>query len=136
MDATSTMASGGRPLVWIGMGSALLGIALSVAQFSLGRLAVPWYMPILACVGAILIAVSLRRKRSAVRIAALVGVVLLGSLEILALNAMRLPPYEGPIEIGKPFPAFAAKRADGSPLTQADLAGASATAIVFFRGRW
>ncbi len=136
MDESSRTAPDGGRLLLIGLGSAFLGIAMCVAQFTLGQLFVPWYMPILACVGAISIAVSLKRKRSAVRIAAMVAVVLLGSLQMLALNAMRLPRYEGPIEVGKPFPAFVAKRADGSTLTQADLAGASATAIVFFRGRW
>jgi hypothetical protein len=62
--------------------------------------------------------------------------VALGGFEVLALNAMRLPPYAGPIAVGRPFPAFEARLADGTPFTQADLVGGRHTALVFFRGRW
>jgi len=49
---------------------------------------------------------------------------------------MRLPAYNGPIAVGRPFPAFEARRADGTPFRQSDLIGDQHHAIVFFRGRW
>jgi hypothetical protein len=61
---------------------------------------------------------------------------LLGSLELMVLYEMRLPPYTGPIAVGRPFPAFKARLADGTPFAQHDLAGDRRTALVFFRGRW
>ena len=90
-------------------------------------------MPALALLGVALVAASLWQRRTAWRVIALVA---LGGFEVMALNAMRLPPYTGPVAVGKPFPAFEARLADGTPFTQADLAGASHTAMVFFRGRW
>jgi len=36
---------------------------------------------------------------------------------------MRLPPYAGPVEVGRPFPAFEARRADGKPFSQDDWQG-------------
>jgi peroxiredoxin len=48
----------------------------------------------------------------------------------------RLPLYKGPVAMGRPFPAFATVRADGSPFTQRDLQGDKNSVLVFFRGRW
>ena len=126
----------GRLLLLLGLALAPLGIAAYVVQLWLQRLAVPWYMPALALLGVVLVAASLRQRRTAWRVIALVALVALGGFEVMALNAMRLPPYTGPVAVGKPFPAFEARLADGTPFTQADLAGASHTAMVFFRGRW
>ena len=126
----------GRLLLLLGLALAPLGIAAYVVQLWLQRLAVPWYMPALAFLGVVLVAASLWQRRTAWRVIALVALVALGGFEVMALNAMRLPPYTGPVAVGKPFPAFEARLADGTPFTQADLAGASHTAMVFFRGRW
>ena len=120
----------------MGLGLAASGIAAFVVQLWLERLAVPWYMPAMALIGAALVAVSLWERRTIWRFLALIVVVLLGGFEVMALNAMRLPPYTGPVAVGRPYPAFEARLADGTPFTQADLAGASHTALVFFRGRW
>ena len=125
-----------RLLIPLGLILAAGGIIAYVMQLRLQRLTVPWYMPALAFLGAGCIAASLREKRSVLRILALSAVLLLGAFEVFALNSMRLPAYTGPIAVGRPFPAFEAKLADGTPLTQADLAGASRTVVVFFRGRW
>lgn len=118
------------------MGLAALGVLGYVVQFSLQRLIVPWYMPALAWLGVVLIAIALGKRRTVWRGLALVVVVLLGSFELMALNAMRLPPYTGPIAVGRPFPAFEARTADDKPFTQQDLAGDWNTVLVFFRGRW
>lgn len=126
----------GRHLMPLGLGLAALGIAAYLGQLWLRRLAVPWYMPALALIGVALVAVSLWERRTIWRVLALIVVVALGGLELMALNAMRLPPYTGPVAAGRPFPSFVAKLADGTPFTQASLAGASHSILVFFRGRW
>ena len=120
----------------LGLGLAALGIAAYAVQLRLHRLAVPWYMPAMALIGAALVAASLWERRTVWRWLALAVALLLGGLELAALNAMRLPPYRGPIAVGRPFPAFEARLADGTPFTQANLAGDRHTALVFFRGRW
>ena len=132
----STHRSRGRLFLLLGLGLAVLGVVAYVVQFSLGRLTVPWYMPALASLGVVLVIASLRETRTVWRVLALVAVVLLGGFELMALNAMRLPPYRGPIAVGRPFPAFEAKRADGTPFTQDDLAGDRHAVLVVFRGRW
>jgi hypothetical protein len=136
MTTTLTPRPRGRLLMLLGLGLAALGIAVYVGQLWLQRLAVPWYMPALALIGAALVAASLWQRRTIWRALALIVVVLLGGFEVMALNAMRLPPYTGPVAVGRPFPAFEAKLADGSPFTQANLIGDHLTALVFFRGRW
>lgn len=120
----------------LGLGLALLGIVAFVVQMNLHRLSVPWYMPIMALIGAVLIGVSLRERRTTWRVITLGFVVLLGGFELFALNALRLPPYTGPIAVGKPFPVFKASLADGTAFTQENLTGDHDTALVFFRGRW
>ena len=136
MSTTTTTRSRGRLLLVLGLGSAALGVAAYVIQLWLRRLSVPWYMPAMALLGAALVAASLWERRTLWRVLALAVVLLLGGFEVLALNSMRLPRYTGPVAVGKPFPAFEAKLADGSPFTQASLAGDRDTVMVFFRGRW
>ena len=97
---------------------------------------VPWYMPALASLGVVLVLMSLLERRTVFRSFALLAVVLLAAAECAFLYAMRLPPYTGPIAVGRPFPAFETRRADGTPFTQRDLAGDQNNVLVFFRGRW
>jgi hypothetical protein len=126
----------GRFFLLSGLGLAVLGVVAFAVQFSLGRLTLPWYMPALAILGVALVGMSLWRRRTIWRALALLLVVLLSGAELAALGAMRLPPYAGPVAVGRPFPAFEARRVDGVPFTQGDLAGDQHTALVFFRGRW
>jgi hypothetical protein len=119
-----------------GLGLAVLGVAAYAIEFSLRRLVLPWYMPAAALVGVACVAASLCERRTVWRALAMVVVVLLAGFEIMALYAMRLPPYTGPTAVGRPFPTFEARRADGTPFTQDDLVGDQDHAIVFFRGRW
>jgi len=107
-----------------------------MVQFSLQRLTTPWYMPALAVIGVVLVVISLFERRTVWRVLALLAVVLLAGGELALLYALRLPSYTGPITVGRPFPAFEAKRADGTPFTQRDLAGDRNNVLVFFRGRW
>jgi hypothetical protein len=120
----------------MGLGLAVLGVVAYVVQFSLQRLMAPWYMPCLALLGVVLILVSLWERRTFWRVFALLAVVLLAGAELAFLHAMQLPPYSGPIAVGRPFPAFETKRADGTPFTQSDLVGDRNSVLVFFRGRW
>jgi hypothetical protein len=120
----------------LGFGLAVAGVVAYVVRFSFQRLEAPWYMPALALLGVLLVSVSLIEKRTIWRGLALVALLLLAGLEIAFLNAMRLPAYAGPVAAGRPFPAFEAKRADGSLLTQGDLLGEQGNLLVFFRGRW
>jgi hypothetical protein len=111
-------------------------VAAYAVQLSLQRLMLPWYMPAMALLGLALVAMSLWKRRTVSRMLALLVVVLLAGAELAFLNAMRLPPYTGPIALGRPFPAFEARRADGTLFTQNDLAGDQHHVLVFFRGRW
>jgi hypothetical protein len=132
----SPARSRGRLLMLAGLGLAVLGVAAYAIQLALQRLMLPWYMPTAALLGVALVGASLWKRRTVWRVLALVVVVLLAGFEFMALNAMRLPPYAGPIAMGRPFPAFEARRADGTPFTQNDLIGDQHHALVFFRGRW
>jgi cytochrome oxidase Cu insertion factor (SCO1/SenC/PrrC family) len=96
----------------------------------------PWYLPIAAVLGVLLVLASLWQARSVWRVLALLLVVLIAGAEGSFLYAMRLPRYEGPVAVGQPFPAFKTARADGSEFTQRDLEGDKHNVLVFFRGRW
>jgi hypothetical protein len=137
-DSTNAPPAGsrGRLLVLASLGLAVLGVAASAIQLSLGHLMLPWYMPAAALLGVALMVASLWKRRTVWRALALILVVLLAGFEFVALIATRLPPYAGPIAVGRPFPAFEARRADGTPFTQNDLIGDQHQALVFFRGRW
>jgi hypothetical protein len=128
--------SRGRLFLLLGLALALLGVVTYVVQTARGRLLNPWYLPVLAALGAILVVVSLVARRTACRVVALAALMLLAGAEWAVLHALRLPPYTGPITVGQPFPAFETTRADGTPFAQADLAGDRNSVVVFFRGRW
>jgi hypothetical protein len=126
----------GRFFLLAGFGVAILGIAALATRIALQRLTTPWYMPALAGLGVIFAVISVLERRTLGRIIGLSVLVLLTGAELALLYAMRLPPYTGPIVIGKAFPAFEAKRADGTPFTQHDFRGEENNVLVFFRGRW
>ena len=133
---TNNTKSRGRLLFWLGLLLAVLGIAAYIAQVSMARLTVPWYMPIMATVGAVLVLISVWQRRSVFRIVVLVLITLLAGAEWAFLTAVRLPAYAGPVAVGRPFPSFATLRSDGVALTQRDLEGDVDNVMVFFRGRW
>jgi len=127
---------GGRLFLLLGLGLAVLGVVAYVVQIWLQRLMAPWYMPTLASLGVVLVVLSLLERRTVWRVLALLAVVFLAGAEWAFLYEVRLPPYTGPIAVGRPFPAFETSRADGTPFTQRDLAGDQNSVLVFFRGRW
>jgi len=127
-----------RLFMWLGILIALLGPALYAAQLiQARRLMTPWYLPISATVGLGLVAWSILKARTIARwiVLAIIGLVAFGEWYFIAAES-RLPRYAGPLAIGRPIPHFTTTRADGSILTDRDLAGTENSAIVFFRGRW
>jgi hypothetical protein len=126
----------GRLFLWLGLVVGALGPILYVVQLRAERLTAPWYLPILGATGAILALFALSRRWGIVRFLLAGLLVLLAVGEVSLFFTTKLPPYAGPVAVGQPFPAFATTLADGSPLTEANLAGTQPTAIVFFRGRW
>jgi hypothetical protein len=129
--------SPGRAFFWVGIGAALLGPAVAAAQFSLKQLFVPWYSPVLATFAIVLLLVAVARRRSILRVGALVAVAAFAGWQwyILAV-ALKLPAYEGTAQPGQAFPAFHSSLADGRPFTEADLRDGSRRVMVFFRGPW
>ncbi len=135
-DQTTPRRTPGRRSLLLGLVLAALGIIGYVVQLRLHRLMTPWYMPLLATLGALLVVNSLWQKCSVWRGLALLLVALLAGAQWLFLLTLKLPEYAGPVAVGQPFPAFATTRADGTPFTQRDLGGDRADVMVFFRGRW
>jgi hypothetical protein len=127
----------GRAYLFLGMLIAVAGIGIYVAQVQARILIAPWYVPILATAGVVFIGMALVRSRSVWRWLAAVLFTLLATGEwMMLLFLLRAPPYDGPVQVGRPFPAFTTTLADGSTITQESLKGDRNTVMVFFRGRW
>jgi hypothetical protein len=127
----------GRRYFWAGIVACLLGPAAIFGQVKLQQLIVPWYSPVLATFGALLLLVAVFYRRSIPRLIALVLVAGFAGLQWYFLAVlMKLPDYTGPAKAGDPIPAFHTTRADGRSFTDEDLRGGSRHAMVFFRGRW
>jgi hypothetical protein len=136
-SSSAVPRSRGRAYLWAGLVACLLGIALAVVQLNLKILFTPWYTPILATVGVLLVLVSLMQRRSIPRVLTFLLVLALAGFEWFVLGLqVKLPAYEGPARAGARLPAFASTLADGSPFTDGDLRDGSRRALVFFRGRW
>ncbi|MDZ4782183.1 MAG: hypothetical protein SGJ19_18200 [Planctomycetia bacterium] len=132
------LKSNGRSWLWLGLLLCVLPIAAYVIQFNvLQRMFVPWYIPILATVGAACVVVSVIRRRTWPRWTALALVALLGGFEWLMLGAaVRLPEYAGPAHAGAKLPTFSTATAAGEVFANRDLEQGVATVLVFYRGRW
>ncbi|HEY7309963.1 MAG TPA: hypothetical protein VH643_11440 [Gemmataceae bacterium] len=139
MATSSTLEprrASGRLFLLLGIAVAVLGVIAYVVQIKAQRLTAPWYVPIAATIGLLLVVVSLWRGRTVWRALVLVLLVLFAGAAWAFMLTARLPPYTGPIAVERPFPAFATERADGTPFTQQDLKGEQTSVMVFFRGRW
>jgi hypothetical protein len=135
--APANERSQGRAYFWAGIGACLLGLALVFVQFGLKHLFVPWYSPVLATIGAVLLLLSVARRRSIPRVVVLVLVTAFAGIQWYFLaSMMKLPDYAGPAQVGKQLPPFRATFADGRPFTDTDLRDGSRRVLVFFRGRW
>lgn len=139
-DASTAPAadrSRGRGLLWAGIAVGLLGIPLYFAQFSLGKLTVPWYQPVLATLGVVLLLRAVSRRRSIGRVIALVLIAAFAALDwYFVASVSKLPSYVGPARVGQKIPAFRTALADGRPFTEKDLQDGKLNVLVFNRGRW
>jgi hypothetical protein len=120
----------------MGLGIAVLGIVVYVAQVTAHWLFTPWYVPVAATLGVVLVFGALLRKRSIWRVLALLFLMLIAGFEWLFLFGAGLPTYTGPVAAGRPFPQFTTMRADGTTFTEHDLVADQHHVVVFFRGRW
>jgi hypothetical protein len=106
-------------------------------EFNLHRLETPWYAPILATLGVLLMGISAWRRRGVLRIIALMFFALLCGGEWFMVGvAIRSPEYVGPAQPGQKLPPFTTTRADGAPFSNRDLENGQPTVLVFFRGHW
>jgi hypothetical protein len=114
-----------------------IGPALYAVEFRLRHLGVPWYVPLLASAGVVLMAASLWHRRGVVRALVMVIFTLVCGLEwfLLAVGT-KSPAYTGPAQPGRTVPEFVARLSDGTPFTEQDLAQGGPTVLLFFRGRW
>ena len=127
-----------RLLLWLGVLITILGpVHYAVQIIQARRLMTPWYLPISATVGVILVAWSILKARTITRfiVLAIIGLLALGHWYFI-VGESRLPQYAGPVVPGHAIPHFTTKKADGSVFTERDLAGTENSAVVFFRGRW
>ena len=138
-DAKETVAhrpSAGRLYLFLGMLVAISGLVIYTIQMLAKILSSPWYVPVLATLGVLLIAYSLVPRRTIWRWGAAGLFTLLAAGIWLMFLAMAAPPYTGPVTVGRAFPNFETKLAGGNSFSQADLQGDQDTVLLFFRGRW
>ncbi len=135
-DRSHSQSARGRVLLLVGAGLPVLGIIAYAVQISLGRLTVPWYVPVLASLGVGFVVISLWTRPTLWRVLALIAVAVVAAGEWGLLFAFRLPRYTGPIVAEGAFPGFETSRADGTVFSRSDLVGARNNVLVFFRGRW
>jgi hypothetical protein len=129
--------SPGRLIAWSGLAIAVLGVVGYMVQlFVLKRTFEPWYVPIMGTLGAGLLLWSVLLQRTVWRKILLLVWMLVVFEWFFMIVLSRLPPYTGPVTVGKPFPAFTTKLADGSSFTQQRFQGDKDTVLVFFRCRW
>jgi len=129
--------SRGRPFLWLGLVLCLVGFPLAMVLVNLNVLIIPWYVPALSTLGALLILVSFVKRRTVVRGVLLVLTIAFAALEwhFIAVD-LKLPDYAGPAKVGSPLPSFQTALADGSTFTDKDFATGQTTVLTFFRGRW
>jgi hypothetical protein len=84
----------GRLFVVLGLGLETLGVLGYALQIATGRWTAPWFMPSLATLGVVCLAIALWQARSVWRILALLLVVLLAGAEWTFLLTTRLPDYK------------------------------------------
>jgi hypothetical protein len=134
----ATARNTGRLWFWLGIAATLLGIAVYFVQFMVLKQlgSTPWYAPVLATLGAALVFLSVRERRTVPRLVGLVLLLLLAGLQwYFFLSFTKLPQYAGP-SAGERIPPFQTTLASGEPFTNIDLASGTPTVLVFFRGRW
>ena len=135
-SATLPRRRPGRLLLGLGLGVAVAAVVAYALQVMAHRLATPWYLVYATTAAVALVAVSLWQARSVWRVLALLLVAVVAGGAWTFVLGTRLPPYAGPVTVGRQLPAFQTVRADGTPFTDRDLQGDKDSVMVFFRGRW
>ena len=126
----------GRRYLLLGGLAVIAGPVIYSVQMLNHSLIAAWYFPVLATLGALLMAWSFVKSRTIVRGIAIVFSTLFAGMAWLVVYGMATPPYTGPVTVGQAFPGFNTKLASGAPFQQGDLKGEQDTVLVFFRGRW
>lgn len=140
-DAKEPVAAVRQSSGWIyllaGMLVAVSGMVIYIVRMQAKVLSSPWYVPVLATLGALLIVYSLAGQRTIWRwgTAGLFALLAAGTW-FMFLVGMAAPPYTGPVTVGRAFPNFETKLAGGTNFSHADLQGDQNTILLFFRGRW
>ena len=125
------------PLFLLGVLLFVIGPAIYFVQLRMQNLRMPWYVPALATVGVLCMAVSVGQRRGVLRSVGLFLFVSLCGLEwSFILSLSKTPPYAGPDQPGSKVSEFAAVFADGKTFSNKDLEDGRRTVLVFFRGRW
>jgi hypothetical protein len=115
----------------------VLGPVWFVAQYRFKNLGSVWYVPVLSSAGVLLLILSVRRRRSVVRMVFLILFAIVCGFEwFLFTVATRSPVYTGPAQPGRKVPQFTARLADGAPFMSSDLESGTSTVLVFYRGHW
>jgi hypothetical protein len=126
-----------RTLFVAGIALFVLGPVWFVTQFRLKNLGPAWYVPILSSAGVLLLILSVLRRRGIARMVMLIMFAMVCGLEWYVFTvAARSPAYTGPGQPGRKVPQFAARLADGTPFTSAELEKGTSTVMVFYRGHW
>jgi hypothetical protein len=125
------------PLFLLGLLCFVAGPVGYFIQIGMKQLTMPWYAPVLATVGVLLMAASFFQRRGVMRAIGLLLFLLMCGFEwLFVLVIAKSPLYEGPAKVGQRVPVFAASLADGTPFTNKDLENGTPTVLLFFRGRW
>ena len=127
----------GLAFLILGMLLAVAGPAIYAIQVQNKSLLAPWYVPILATLGAFSMIWSSVQRRTIWRWGtACMGLLFAAFLWLMMLVGMATPPYQGPVTMGQPFPRFETRLASGDVFQQGDLQGDKNTVLVFYRGHW
>ena len=125
------------PLFVAGILFFVLGPTINVAMILMGRLTTPWYVPILATLGVVLMVLSVVQRGGVLRSVGMLVFALLCGLEwYFIASVIKTPEYVGPAQPGQKVPAFAAAYADGKMFSSKDLEDGSRTVLLFYRGHW
>ena len=139
MSSAETAPKAGLPFFFlIGLLLIVAGPIINAIQmFQLHQFVTPWYMPIMATVGVLMMAASIWRRGGILRILGTMFFLLVAGLEWLFLTVLTLTPaYEGPAQVNTSLPSFTAKLANDETFSSSDLSSGKSTILLFFRGHW
>ena len=138
MSSVETAPKTGLPFFFlIGLLLIVAGPVIYAFQFGSNQFPTPWYMPVLATVGVVMMAASVWRRGGILRILGTVFFLLVVALEwYFLLVVTRTPAYSGPAQVNTKVPDFTAKLANDEAFSSADLSKGQSTILLFFRGHW